>query len=170
MDIRAGAPQPFSFQEEQSLDIAFEYQPGLRIVMDRVLSETWLLALRHAAIPGNNASGNASVELDKYRSTVKEIVPSSQQSQLLAAIDFYSGLHSYAAGNTSEAATILGSIEGKLFADKKKKANLAALAALANSNASSTDEKGTTPVESDDQAFQRLLQDVVVADASAQQK
>ena len=167
MDIQSGTPQPFSFQEEQASDIAFEYQPGIRIVMDRVLSDSWLLAVRRAAVPTNKTATISVAELEKYRSTVREIVPTSQQTTMLAVIDYYSGLSAYAAGQTSEAARVLESVKGKIFSEKKKKANIAALAALANSNSSNDKPESNESVETEDQAFQRMLLDIVVADGSA---
>lgn len=166
MDIRTNTLQPFSLDEEQSKDLTFEYQPGLRIVMDRVLSNNWLLAVRSSALLKASDESSSADDLDRYRKTVMEIVPDSQQIEILSTIDFYSGLSAYAHGKPSEAAQVLGNVKDKLFKSKKKKIDLAAFGDFSTSTPPSTKPKPPELQETDDQLFQRMLQSVVVTDVS----
>lgn len=162
------SPQSFSLDEVAAANLTDEYQPGLRIVMDRVLSDNWLLAVRRSALPNSTNRSNSSNELERYRATVREIVPASQQIELLATIDFYGGLAAYTAGRPAEAASVLDSIKDKMFKAKKKKFDIASLGGFTDTTAS-VKPTSETPKETEDQAFQRLLQTLVADDGSSAQ-
>ena len=135
--------------------------------MDRVLVEQWLLTIRRSALPRQNQNDGSSNDLDLYRTTVREIVPASKQDEILATIDFYSGLAAYNSGRVPEASQMIESSKSKLFGTKKKKINLADLGALTAAPSGENQPSTSAPQESDDQAFVRLLQSVVTDDSTS---
>lgn len=79
-------PQPFAAQP----DIVFDKAPGFRVLMERVLAEDWLFALRKGVFQKREISTNANEYLAASRPVVDELTNSEHPSRVV--LKFYSEL------------------------------------------------------------------------------
>lgn len=79
-------PQPFAAQS----DIVFDKAPGFRVLMERVLAEDWLFALRKGVFQKREISTGANEYLATSRPVVEELTNSEHPSR--AVLKFYTEL------------------------------------------------------------------------------
>lgn len=79
-------PQPFSFQAEIVLDTV----PGFRVLMERVVADDWLFALRRGVFEKRLMSANAPNYLKSSNAVVLELTESDHPAR--SAVEFYSEL------------------------------------------------------------------------------
>jgi hypothetical protein len=100
-DIDKDAPAPLKYGEARDEAFASDRFPGLRVVLDRVLSATWVLAIRKSVTAPQALDDKAHAELNQSRDRITELGASKGE---LAIVKFYQSLANYRLGRVSDAA------------------------------------------------------------------
>ncbi len=107
-----GEPRPFSLKEEESF--TKEYEPGLRVVMFRTLSEGWLMAVRQSASLESSPSEATLQELRKNRTAASEVAKEEEFAEVDSRIAFYEALALSRMGRVPQAQGALQTAAGSL--------------------------------------------------------
>jgi hypothetical protein len=100
-DIDKGTPAPLDYPTARDDKEASDFCPGLRVVLERVLSPTWLLVIRRSVITPRVLDDKVHVELDRSRSLITELGATKAE---LAAVKYYESLANYRMGRVADAA------------------------------------------------------------------
>ena len=100
-DIEKGIPDPWDYPTAKDEKQAIEFCPGLRIVLDRVLSPTWLLVIRKSVVAPQVLDDKVHAELDRSRNIITELGATKAE---LAAVKYYESLANYRMGRMTDAA------------------------------------------------------------------
>ena len=100
-DIAKGVPSPLEYPAAKDDKLAIDFCPGLRVVLDRVLSPTWLLVVRKNVITPQVLDDKVNAELDRIRAVVSELGGTKSE---LATVKYYQSLANYRLGKLSESA------------------------------------------------------------------
>jgi formylglycine-generating enzyme required for sulfatase activity len=164
MDVKSGTPEYFSLSDDHDGEKTFDWAPGLRILLERVLADDWLLAVRRKTILLNDKPVQAKEAIDEYKNVVNEVVAESLQNEKKAVLDFYAGLAQYRLGNIAEAATIIDSQKASLVPAKKKKIDLSTLNILSTSPTSNQSSSGVDAERSEDAIYFEYLANLIKQD------
>ncbi len=162
LDLASGSPLAFSMDDATSNDVAFDEDPGLRVVLERVLRSDWLLLVRRLAVPSDLAQPRQKDAFESYRAQVAELVPGRLQPKILAQIAFYESLATYRDGNKVDARKKFSEAKTQFLPDKRagKLSDLANLMGGSSATAESVPEK-----PGEDIVFFNQLERLVTADA-----
>lgn len=168
-DPKAGNIRPFAI--DKASEMASDFQPGLRVLLERVMAEDWLQIVRQQVVLPPKADPELLASLEADKRTIVEIVPQSKQKEVLAILDYYRALGLYRLGRSQEAFTILESPKRQLFRAKPvKKLDLSSLDITSSTRTKPaivpkpSVEKTT---ESDDTMYLTMLQEMVGRDRDA---
>ena len=100
-DIEKGIPDPWDYPTAKDEKQAIEFCPGLRIVLDRVLSPTWLLVIRKSVVAPKVLDDKVHAELDRSRNIITELGGTKAE---MAAVKYYEFLANYRMGRMADAA------------------------------------------------------------------
>lgn len=164
MDVKSGTPEYFSLADDGDGEKTFDYAPGLRILLERVLADDWLLAVRRKTVLINDKPVQAKEAIDEYKNVIKEIVAESLQQEKNAVLGFYAGLAQYRLGNVAEAASMIDSQKASLVPAKKKKVDLNSLDILGTSPTSTQPSSGVGAELSEDAIYFEYLADLIKKD------
>lgn len=164
IDLGSGGPAPFSIGDAAANDIAFDEDPGFRVVLERVLRDDWLLVVRRLAIEGDLAKLRPQNPFDRYRVQIADLVPAKLRPALLARLDYYESMAAYRDGRKSDAKKHFSNAKPGLIAHKQN-SKLADLADLVGGNAAAPKAEAEKPTEED--VFLSRLETLLLADAAA---
>jgi len=164
MDPKSGSPEPFSLEDSRTQDVAFDEDPGFRVVMERVLRDDWLLIVRLRAIHGDPAELRQQEPFKQYRTEVGELATGTEQAEYLGQIGFYEGLVAYRERKIDAALKQFSAIKGQLGSSKKtvKRAKLEDLLGPAGPAPAGAPES-----PSEDDVFFSRFERLLAADAAA---
>ena len=101
-------PDPYSFAELQQKNIAQDMLPGIRVVLDRVLSEDWLFVIRETAVfDDKSALNNVKKRLGEHRAVIAELAFGDDLVLANARIKYYEALATYRAGQRLQGSQLL---------------------------------------------------------------
>jgi formylglycine-generating enzyme required for sulfatase activity len=166
-DLKAEDVAPFSLQQLAANPYKYaEQMPGVRIVMERVLADNWLLLVRRQLALPADLKADALTPVAAYRKTIEEIVPPSRQQEALARVDYYHALALYRLGRIKEAADTLDAARPHLFAADIKP-DVPSLEDIMDGAKPPPKPSDKKPQENPDQAYFAALQQLVAKDAEA---
>ena len=139
--------------------------PGLRVVMERVLTDDWLFLVRDEFIFKDAIKAQELSQIDDHKQIVSQIVPLSQQPRILAMLDFYRSMALYRTNRVADAAKQLAEAQLAMFKADKPKAKLTAADLLGDSKPGKADSEQPTAQESDDTVYFSSLQRLMARDA-----
>lgn len=97
---------PYSFAELEQKEV--ELQPGIRVVLERVLSEDWLLVIRESTVLDNKDTlDDIKKKLDEHLAAIAELATGEDLSLAKARVTYYMALATYRAGQTHQGSKIL---------------------------------------------------------------
>jgi formylglycine-generating enzyme required for sulfatase activity len=98
-----GTLNQFSLDEEGAAHAKTqEYEPGFRVIMQRALSDAWLLTVRQDAILTGKPAPETLGRLKAKRAAAIEVSSASQAREVEARMTFYEGLVQYRLGQRTE--------------------------------------------------------------------
>lgn len=159
LDLPSGSPRPFSLGDATADDMAFDQDPGLRVVLERVLRNDWLLLVRRLAVKGDLAQLRQQNPFDRYRAQVPDLVVEEEIPKVSAQITFYESLAAYRGGQKDVARKKLAEAKPHLLPEKKgsKATGLANLFEDSSPTPKPGDEKPSEDAVFFNQLEQRLL-------------
>jgi hypothetical protein len=156
MNRGSGDLQPLSL--EQGLDssergIAAEYNPGLRLVMDRTLRSDWFIVVRHAG-----RSPEPAELLAEFRERAKELGTAVEARRLALIADVYEALGLIRGGAATEGAAKLKTAYAELATPPESPAapsgGLAGLAGAITGTPTAEAPAAAAPLSDDELFFQ----------------
>jgi len=100
-DVDKGIPDPLDYPSARMDSTAIDFCPGLRVVLDRVLSPGWLVVVRKTVMVPNTLDDKVHTELARVRSVATELGGTQTE---LAIIKYYESLANYRLGKLSDSA------------------------------------------------------------------
>lgn len=164
MDVKSGTPEYFSLADDETADKTFDYAPGLRILLERVLADDWLLVVRRKTVLSNDKLDEALASIDQFQQVIREIVAESSQNEKAALLAYYAGLAQYRMGKVADAASIIDSQKANLAPARKKKVDLSSLDVLGTNSASNAKPARVDAEPSEDAMYFGYLADLLKQD------
>ncbi|KKL21983.1 hypothetical protein LCGC14_2439990 [marine sediment metagenome] len=103
-------PAPYSPQEIEEDNVAQDFSPGFRVVLERVLASHWLLVIRKTALLNDNdqvAFNEIRQQLDQHRKQIAELAPPTKLDETAALVDYYEGLALQKEGQITDGVEII---------------------------------------------------------------
>lgn len=104
-DVEARQAKPYSLKDIEEQKIIQDIPAGFRVVLERVLSPSWLLVIRRTALPDVPQPLDGTLgKLREQRVVIGELASPSERDGAQAAVDYYVGLARYHNGSLGDSA------------------------------------------------------------------